>query len=199
MDYSFHADHHEEEFEFFEPFLKFYLIFYNANGDYRVDPQLLSEDICIKGQQNLTLVPSNQEEISTLCFTNKDRFLCLSTIQDQKLHRLLIMEFCHSELQFNVLHMVNYEAEAYARYPLSHFYYFQSSLYIGEKCILLCLQRNSPYKKLVYSFDGNDVVELRGVGNYLGKWKSGHFGYRDNLWILQEEEFVRVKFKLNNL
>lgn len=49
MDYSFHADHHEEEFEFFEPFLKFYLIFYNANGDYRVDPQLLSEDICIKG------------------------------------------------------------------------------------------------------------------------------------------------------
>jgi hypothetical protein len=28
--------------------LKFYLIFYNVDGSYRIDPQLLSDDICIQ-------------------------------------------------------------------------------------------------------------------------------------------------------
>jgi hypothetical protein len=76
MDYNFH----DQEFEFFEPFLKFYLIFYNSDGSYRIDPQLLSDDICIQKEQYLLLVPSTQEEISTLCFTNKDQFLCVTTI-----------------------------------------------------------------------------------------------------------------------
>lgn len=124
-----------------------------------------------------------------------DKFLCVSTAVEQKLKRLLVMRFKPESLKFQTVHTLSYDSEAFAKHPLSTFYYFQSSVLVEDRQILLCLQRNNPYKKLIYSFAEGDILELKGLGNLLGKWKSGHFGRQNSLWVLQEQDCVKISFR----
>ena len=192
MDYGFH----KTEFDFFEPFQDVYFFFYNFNGQYRVDPQLLSHHSGqIQEEQTMSIIQAKSEEISSVCFTEKDTFLCVSTVVDQKLKRLLILRFKPESFKFQTVHSLNYDSEAFAKHPLSQFYYFQCSVVVDDRQILVCLQRNNPYKKLLYSFADSDILELKGLGNLLGKWKSGHFGLGNSLWVLQEQECIKISFR----
>lgn len=105
------------------------------------------------------------------------------------------MKFKQDALKFLTVHSLNYDSEAFAKHPLSQFYYFQSNVHFEDRNILICLQRNNPYKKIIYSFAETDILELKGLGNLLGKWKFGHYGFGNSLWVLQEQECVKISFR----
>lgn len=52
MDYNFHST----EFDFFEPFMNLYFLFYNSDGRYRIDPQLLSGTSQIQEEQPHSII-----------------------------------------------------------------------------------------------------------------------------------------------
>lgn len=187
----------ETSYDNFEPFNKYYIFFYCYDGAYSI--HLLSMNHFVETSPPRNLELTENETINNLDFSKNQRFLCVSTTCDTKLKHIYAYKYQPNTMKFDKYKYVDFSRFLFSKSPNSQFCVFNPKLVIGDVNFLICMQRNSPYKKFVYNVDGVDFTHNKIISGFLSKWNSGYCLSNNTMWILEEQYLKRVKFSnLNN-
>ena len=186
-------------FENMMPFGHHHVLMSNEYGEYYiVDIAAQSKLVNLKGEelqakqnksssnlskiQEFSLIKEDKNELISLAeFSKMNEFLILNTTKKDLIYRMLVFKVKYpsedneAELPiFQILHKYTFtQVELNAFKQPCYFSHMNCQSMLNNSYLLICYQRNYPYKRLVFTLNNLRLTELIGFSTHIGKWKNG--------------------------